>query len=79
MTFNDTMTVMIRQRQLVYEYDDDDDDDDDDDKLVKLSRYTTWLRTQQTQFETSLKPRSDLLWAPFDLLSLGFRWFIPQK
>jgi len=27
----------------------------------------------------SLKPCPDLLWAPFDLLSLGFRRFVSQE
>jgi len=54
--FNDAMTVMIRQRQLVYEYDDDDEeeeeDNEDEDEQVQLSRYTAWLGVQRTKFDS---------------------------
>ena len=50
--FNDSMTVMIRQRQLVYEYDDDEEEEEDEDEQVQLSRYTVWLRVQRTKFDS---------------------------
>jgi len=47
------MTVMIRQRQLVYEYDDDDDEvEEEEDEQVQLSWYTAWLRAQRTKFDS---------------------------